>query len=83
MHSFRKYQIMFTILALVCLPLMFLIDLNETYLNILKDFLFTFLFCLAIAYNLVRSYERKHLVNTLNGLDVIINNIKTKNKKHY
>lgn len=78
MHSLTKYQILFTCLALICMPIMLLFDLNDKYLNVLKDFVLTILFCFAIVYNLVKSYEKKHLVNTLNGLDVIINNFKLK-----
>jgi len=77
-RSFRKYQVIFTLVALACLPLMLLVSLNDTYLNTFKDFAFSLVFCFAICYNLVRSYEKKHLENTLHGLDVIINNHKLK-----
>ena len=71
---------MFACLAIVCLQLIFFFHFNETYTNVLKDFVLTLLLCFSILYILVKINEKQHLVNTLNGLDVIINNYKLKFK---
>jgi hypothetical protein len=74
MITFTKHKMLFICLAVICLPLMFLFHFNDVYINALKDFVFTTLFCFSIIYIIIKSNEEKHLVNTLNGLDIIIQN---------
>ena len=74
MISFTKQKMLFIFVAIICLPLMFLFHFNDVYINALKDFLLTTLFCFSVIYVIIKSNEEKHLVNTLNGLDIIIQN---------
>ncbi len=71
---------MFACLAVVCLQFIFFFHFNETYMNVLKDFVLTLMLCFSILYILVKLNEKQHLVNTLSGLDVIIKNYKLKLK---